>query len=642
MNILDEDDTPPSGPSSSMKKKKFDDNIRVSITFKLGSTWRGTRSRDFPGRRFFPRDRDILQQWGIDFRSGMTAIKPEDTNIVDITSGNDSQQRKFPSNVIDRANAFTWFRETQERLIFAQWIKESHNNESEADAKVADQARLQALRRTELFDRIDEFHPNVLAVSDDPDESQKFIEIHWAKKKINHTDSINCSSSSSSSSNSVNMSPKKNSKFYGFLRIGQLLVPSYIMGNYGEGSYLRVTDIPPGKYTVNGASLTILHGNLRRIERSLSSNIHGATTGTDNCEGTVFEVGANSVVADGNTTFSTGSNNVSVIVEPWNSKKKKRKTRLRKSLPTLFLNDDGTVERATTSSTAGKTAKETAKAKVKTQKESIKTINKSFSPFVPPLKNIKKNKNNMIETKSEIASRLSPVSQDSEYEQHDYENCEPSMPTKRKLSSRSTTGYTGVYTRGDRYYAQMRIDQNQNQYIGTYDTKREAAIAYDRAIIEHNHSRSKLNFPDGIPVHERDSAILKRRRLHSNNNSGFRGVSKVGERFVAKIYINRIKQHLGTFDTAKEAAVAYDTAVIDHNLPTFKLNFPENLRRTDGVMSSNSSSSSCSESEYEDEEEEEEDQHTDTTFYGQKVVKLNEEEEQRLRAYWDTVLQHQR
>ena len=47
---------------------------------------------------------------------------------------------------------------------------------------------------------------------------------------------------------------------------------------------------------------------------------------------------------------------------------------MRKSLPTLFLNDDGTVERATTSSTAGKTAKETAKAKVKTQKESIKTI----------------------------------------------------------------------------------------------------------------------------------------------------------------------------------------------------------------------------------------------------------------------------
>jgi hypothetical protein len=52
-------------------------------------------------------------------------------------------------------------------------------------------------------------------------------------------------------------------------------------------------------------------------------------------------------------------------------------------------------------------------------------------------------------------------------------------------------------------------------------------------------------------------------------------VSKSGERFVAQISINKKLKHLGRYDTPKEAAVAYDRAVIKHNLSTDRLNFPK-------------------------------------------------------------------
>ena len=41
--------------------------IRVSITFKVGFGWRGTKSRDFPGRHFGKGDRDILHSWAKSF-----------------------------------------------------------------------------------------------------------------------------------------------------------------------------------------------------------------------------------------------------------------------------------------------------------------------------------------------------------------------------------------------------------------------------------------------------------------------------------------------------------------------------------------------------------------------------------------------
>ena len=59
----------------------------------------------------------------------------------------------------------------------------------------------------------------------------------------------------------------------------------------------------------------------------------------------------------------------------------------------------------------------------------------------------------------------------------------------------------------------------------------------------------------------------------TKNNVKFKGITKRGKRFQASIRIDGKKQGLGTFDTSKEAAIAYDRAAIQAGRPTSKLNF---------------------------------------------------------------------
>ena len=66
----------------------------------------------------------------------------------------------------------------------------------------------------------------------------------------------------------------------------------------------------------------------------------------------------------------------------------------------------------------------------------------------------------------------------------------------------------------------------------------------------------------------------KKRILDSRNTTGYNGVCKNRKRFLAKIYIDRKQKYIGTYDTPKEAAVAFDQAVVQHKRPSSKLNFP--------------------------------------------------------------------
>ena len=74
---------------------------------------------------------------------------------------------------------------------------------------------------------------------------------------------------------------------------------------------------------------------------------------------------------------------------------------------------------------------------------------------------------------------------------------------KRKLSSTNTTGYTGVYKRGKMFRADIRVN-GKKRHLGTYDTPKEAALAYDRAVVQHKLSSSKLNFPNDYTTSSED------------------------------------------------------------------------------------------------------------------------------------------
>ena len=54
---------------------------------------------------------------------------------------------------------------------------------------------------------------------------------------------------------------------------------------------------------------------------------------------------------------------------------------------------------------------------------------------------------------------------------------------KRQARSSNASGYIGVFLRGKKYYAQIRVG-GKIKYPGTYDTAKQAAKAYDAAAIE--------------------------------------------------------------------------------------------------------------------------------------------------------------
>jgi hypothetical protein len=138
---------------------------------------------------------------------------------------------------------------------------------------------------------------------------------------------------------------------------------------------------------------------------------------------------------------------------------------------------------------------------------------------------------------------------------------------------RGASNFRGVTAtaKGNRFQAKIKV-AGSSMYLGAFATAEDAARAYDCRARELGRLAARLNFP-----HETNlQAPMPLPAPHHRpvGASRFRGVSLTHGKFDAAIWAEGRMQHLGAFETAEEAARAYDAAARKLGKPADTLNFP--------------------------------------------------------------------
>lgn len=138
----------------------------------------------------------------------------------------------------------------------------------------------------------------------------------------------------------------------------------------------------------------------------------------------------------------------------------------------------------------------------------------------------------------------------------------------KKLPKNNTTGFKGVLfvKKYGTYTAHLKLN---GRYIhgGTFDLAADAAKKYNEMAIMYFGEFANINI-----IKEEDIVKVPTRPVACNNTSGYRGVTKSRHLFKGKIMVNGKNIYLGEFLSEKEAAIAYNNAVIKYSLPVKKLN----------------------------------------------------------------------
>jgi hypothetical protein len=162
---------------------------------------------------------------------------------------------------------------------------------------------------------------------------------------------------------------------------------------------------------------------------------------------------------------------------------------------------------------------------------------------------------------------------------------EPVQKKKRTRGTRNQkTGLIGVSKSGKKKYKSEIWYNRTKDYLGTFDTKEQAGIAYDRVAIDQSTEEVSyaLNYPN-MTDPEREAALkvepVQKIRGKRNQKTGLIGVSKKRKKYKAQIKYGGTSHFLGAFDTKEQAGMAYDRFVVDKSTDkvSFTLNYPNGL-----------------------------------------------------------------
>jgi serine protease inhibitor ecotin len=160
----------------------------------------------------------------------------------------------------------------------------------------------------------------------------------------------------------------------------------------------------------------------------------------------------------------------------------------------------------------------------------------------------------------------------------------PISKKRKRGNPNQKTGLIGVSKSGTKYRAKI-VYGGTHHTLGSFDTKEQAGIAYDRFVVDKSTEEVSfnLNYPN-MSDHEREEALkvekpVQEKRGTPNQTTGLIGVSTNGKKYKAAIKYGGTKHHLGTFDTKEQAGIAYDRFVVDKSTKevSFTLNYPNGL-----------------------------------------------------------------
>lgn len=141
----------------------------------------------------------------------------------------------------------------------------------------------------------------------------------------------------------------------------------------------------------------------------------------------------------------------------------------------------------------------------------------------------------------------------------------------RGKPSNNTSGYKGVSFSKiiNKWEAYITVRGHRIR-LGYFDTAKDAAHAYDLAAVDYHGEFAVLNFSTTqIPV------LRKLQALQANNRTGYRGVSYRSDNGKWRMDFQYFgKRQTATFDSAIEAAQAYDNLARKYVGASARLNFP--------------------------------------------------------------------